>query len=65
MILKGFLQWKLLKSEDVKLLKSAIDSRAEMAKELEVFITNMMKSQDFGKNPANFKESFKLLPLRV
>jgi len=63
--LKGFLQWKLLKSEDVKLLKSAIDSRAEMAKELEVFITNMMKSQDFGKNPANFKESFKLLPLRV
>lgn len=42
LILKEFSQSKILKSEDVKKLKYELESKNEIFKELEIFITNII-----------------------
>ena len=64
LVLKGFLQWKILKPEDLKLVKLAVDSRGELAKELEIFINGVSKHIDLSKSQSIYKET-KYLPLRV
>lgn len=38
LVLKGFLQWKSLKPEEVRMLKAAADSRGDLARQLEGFL---------------------------
>lgn len=47
LVLKGFLQWKILKPEDVKMLKGAVDSRGDLARELEGFLGKVLKNHDW------------------